>query len=90
MAMVFEVLHPPLLPVTVYTVATVGLTITEVPVMAPGFHVYDAAPLPVRVAELPIHTAVAVAEANTVGVGNTVKLTTAKFGQPKPFKPTTV
>ena len=61
--MVFEVLHPPLLPVTVYTVATVGLTITEVPVIAPGFHVYDAAPLPVRVAELPIHTAVAVAEA---------------------------
>jgi hypothetical protein len=72
---VFVLVQPPFAPVTVYVVVTVGLTTTDVPVKAPGIHVYVVAPLPVKVAELPAQTAVGFATALTVGIGLTVKET---------------
>ena len=49
-------LHPPLFPVTVYTVSESGETETEA-VRAPVLQVYEVAPLAVSTALLPAHTA---------------------------------
>jgi hypothetical protein len=70
---VFE--QPALVPVTVYTVLVVGLTATLAPVKAPGFHVYDEAPEPVKVVEEPKQIAVGEAVAITVGFGVILRLT---------------
>ena len=55
-------------PVTVYMVVTVGLTTVVGPVVAPGFQVYDAAPIAVRVELLPIQIIVGLAVAVIVGL----------------------
>ena len=47
--------HPPGVPVTVYVVVVVGDAVTEEPVVAlkpvAGVHVYDVAPVAVKVAD---------------------------------------
>jgi hypothetical protein len=55
----------------VYIVVDVGLTTAEVPVRAPGFHVYVEAPLAVSVAEDPIQIAVGVLTIFRVGLALT-------------------
>ena len=52
-------------------VVTVGDTTVELPVNAPGFHVYVVAPVDVKVAELPAQIAVGLLVAVKVGVGVT-------------------
>jgi hypothetical protein len=64
--------HPlPLLPITVYVVVDAGNAITEDPVVPiselPGVHVYVAAPLADKIAELPAQIAVSEAEIDTTG-----------------------
>ena len=51
---------------------------------------YVVAPLPVKVAEEPAHTAVGLAVALTVGLGVTVKFKVLVAVQPKVVVPTTV
>lgn len=67
-------LHDPLVPVTVYTVVTVGLAVTTDPVVAlnpvPGLQLYDVAPPAVRLAFVPEHIVVELTL--TVGVAFTV------------------
>jgi len=63
----------PLLPVTVYVVAIVGLTTIADPDKAPGFHVYVDPPLAVNVAEPPIQMTVGLVTAVIVGSGFTIK-----------------
>lgn len=53
-----------------YVVVTEGLTITDDPVSAPGFQVYEVAPVALRLAEFPAQTVPDVAL--TVGEGLTV------------------
>ena len=61
--------HPRVLvPVTVYVVVTDGVTTTVLPIKAPGFQVYEAAPVAVKVAEFPIHIARGFLVAAIVGV----------------------
>jgi hypothetical protein len=54
---VWLALHEPLVPVTVYVLVDAGLAVTVAPVVAlkpvPGAHVYDVAPLAVRLVLLP-------------------------------------
>jgi hypothetical protein len=63
---------PPFVPVTVYTVITVGETTTVPPVIAPGIHVYDVAPVADNVDVPPRHIRDGEADAVIVGVLNTV------------------
>jgi len=70
-------------------VVTPGETVTFVPTKAPGFHVYDTAPAPVKVAELPEQITVGLLDAVTVGVGLTTNETVDEFVQ-APFAPVTV
>lgn len=84
-----ELVHVPFDPITVYVVFTIGLTTTLTPDKAPGFHVYEVAPLPVSVAEFPAQITVGLLRAVTVGIGFTVKLTVFVSAQ-FPFEPTTV
>lgn len=81
--------HPVVVPVTVYVVVAAGETVTVVPANAPGFHVYEAAPLPVSVVELPEQIVGLAAVAVTVGVGFTVIATCAVEEHP-PVVPVTV
>jgi len=68
--------HPfALVPVTVYVVEDVGVTVTFEPDKLPGFQTYVLAPPPVNVVEPPIHIAVLAAAALTVGNGLTVTAT---------------
>jgi hypothetical protein len=85
---VFE--HEPVKPVTVYIVVAAGLTLTVDPVRAPGFHVYDVAPPPVKVADEPAQIAVGLDTAVTVGFGFTIKLTVVLAVQPTVVVPATV
>lgn len=87
---VFVFVHPAEVPVTVYTVVAVGETTVVVPDNAPGFHVYDVAPLPVNVADCPAQIAVGFDIAVTVGFGFTTKFTVLVAVQPKVVVPTTV
>jgi hypothetical protein len=63
-------------------VVTVGLTTTTLPVNAPGFHVYDVAPLAVSVEFPPTHIAVGDALAVTVGLGVTTCVKVIVLVQP--------
>jgi hypothetical protein len=76
-------------PVTVYTVVTVGVIATLVPVNDPGFHVYDVAPDPVNVAVLPMHNNVGLNEAVIVGDALTVREMVFVF-EHEPETPVTV
>ena len=67
----------------------VGLTTAVVPVNAPGFHVYDAAPLPVKVTEFPAHNVVDDALADTVGLGAIFTTTVCVAVQPNVVVPVT-
>lgn len=69
---------------------TVGVTVTEPPVKAPGFQVYEVAPEPVSVAELPAQIAVGEELAPIVGVAVTFKFTVALPVQFSEEVPTTV
>jgi hypothetical protein len=82
--------HPAALePVTVYCVLRVGLTTTDVPVKAPGFHVYDTAPFAVKVDELPRQIDVGDPAAVIVGFEFTVSKIVFVFVH-EPFAPVTV
>jgi len=68
--------HPnALVPVTVYTVATVGATVTVFPVSAPGFQVYVEAPVLVNVAVPPEHKVAGLLVAVMVGFAFTLSVT---------------
>lgn len=87
---VCEFVHPLIeLPVTVYIVVAVGVTTVAVPVNAPGFQVYDVAPLPVKVADAPAHIAVGLDIAVKVGIEFTVTETVVVF-EHAPLFPVTV
>jgi hypothetical protein len=79
-------IHPPVVPVTVYVVVVPGVAVTEAPVVAlkpvPGLHVYVVAPPALIVVELPAHKVGVIAEAVTVGVGFTVRVTVAVLVHP--------
>ena len=87
--MVDEVVHEPLLPITVYVVLVAGDTTTLLPVNAPGFHVYVDAPLAVRVALLPTQIDGDEEAGTTVGTGLTVTLTVCVVVHPKALFPVT-
>jgi hypothetical protein len=72
----------PLAPTIEYVVVVVGLTTTLLPVSAPGFHVYDVAPLEVSVELPPIQMAVGDALAVTVGFGVTTCVKVIVLVQP--------
>lgn len=83
--------HPfPSVPITVYVVLLAGMTETGLPEIAPGFHSYVAAPLPVSSTGEPEQTVVKSADALTVGTGRTVTGTVAVFVQPLASVPVTV
>jgi hypothetical protein len=59
------------------------------PVDPPGFQVYEVAPDPVRVTELPIHTDGEAGEITTVGTGLTVSATVLVVVHPNALFPIT-
>jgi hypothetical protein len=61
----------PLLPITVYVVVTVGVTLMELP-LADVLHVKLPAPVAVSVVEVPAHKVCEVAATETVGIAFTV------------------
>lgn len=79
-----------LVPLTVYIVVpTGGVTTTVEPTIDPGFHVYEAAPLALRVDENPEH--ITEGEATGINVGVlTIKVTVADPVQLPPLDPVTV
>ena len=78
-------------PVTVYVVVAAGVTVTVVPLIPPGFHVYVFAPGPVMLVEVPAHTVALVTVVPTAGNGLTVIVLSAVFVQPVAvFVPVTV
>ena len=79
--------HPPVVPVTVYVIVEFGLAVTLAPVVALKFvfgdHAYVVAPLALSDVEPPEHMVGWPAEAATVGVAFTVTTTVAgALGQP--------
>jgi hypothetical protein len=72
-------LHGPVIPVIVYCVFEIGLTVTVLPIKKPGFQLCVVAPLAVNVAICPIQIAVGLAEAVMVGVGFTVIVIVFEF-----------
>jgi hypothetical protein len=74
----------PLLPVTVYVIVELGLTVMMLPVSPDGVHVYELAPLAVNVVLLPEQMVVLPAIA-TVGLVVTVTVTVLTTGQLPPF-----
>jgi hypothetical protein len=85
--------HPPVVPVTLYVVVVVGLADTLEPVVALRFvfgdQAYVVAPLAVNVVELPEHI-VGGAERVTVGVAFTVTTTVAVALAQPPVVPVTL
>ena len=79
-----------LVPVTVYCVVDTGETKTLEPVILPGFHVYVAAPVPVKVAVEFAHIVGEETPADTTGNALTVKLTVFVFTQLLALIPVTV
>lgn len=77
-------------PVTVYVVFALGVTVTEVPLSDPGIQVYVAAPLPVSVVVLPAQMVPLEIVAVTFGVAFTVMTCVAVFEQPAETVPVTV
>jgi hypothetical protein len=82
--------QPPVAPITVYVVLTVGQTITVDPLLAKPTHVYDVAPLAVSVAQLPVQTVAAEVASVTVGFGVTFTVTFVMPGHPNDEEPVTV
>ncbi len=83
--------HPRVVvPITEYVVVVVGVTITLVPVKAPGFHVYVDAPLAVKVELPPEQIIVGEADATMVGVEVTFIVIVFVDEQPAAFEPITV
>jgi hypothetical protein len=82
--------QPPVLPVTVYVVVIVGVTVTGLPPSEPGIHKYDVAPVPVSTAEAPLHIVAGEADAPTVGTGTTVMVMVLVPIQPLLLTPLTV
>ncbi len=70
---VFVEVQLPLLPVTVYKVVVVGITVIGFPIIFPGLQVYVRAPDAVRVADDPLQITVGFDVAFTVGIGLTNK-----------------
>ena len=75
-----ELTHPKLLvPLIVYTVVAVGLTVKLVPIIEPGIRVYEVAPLGVMTELFPKQIVFELTEPNPiVGVARTV-IVTVKF-----------
>lgn len=69
-------------PVTVYIVDTTGLTTTVNPVKAPGFHVYDVAPITPRVVVFPAQIVLDEVPTVKVGFEFTVKDKVVVFAHP--------
>ena len=83
--------HPAALaPVIVHITVAVGLTTTFVPVIAPGFQVYELAPVAVSVALLPGHKTVGLLTTVKVGLGFTVISIVFVPIQPPAFLPLSV
>ena len=82
--------QPAVVPVTVYVVVAAGETVIGEPLIFPGFQVYDVAPEPVSVVELPAQIVELDAVAVTVGVGVTVTVIVAVFVHPALNVPVTV
>jgi len=83
--------HPAeLVPVTVYVVVALGVTVLLVPVPNPPDQLYVFAPLAVNSELAPLHTADGLAAAVTVGNGFTVTLTVAVPVHPAELVPVTV
>jgi hypothetical protein len=68
----------------------VGETTVEVPVKAPGFQVYEVAPLAVNVAELPTQIVFDDGINVNVGIGFTVNITVSVLTHPSPLSLDTV
>ena len=68
----------------------VGDTTVEVPVKAPGFHVYDVAPVAVNVPELPMQIVFDEAVNVNEGTGFTIIFTVCVLVHPKPLSLVTV
>jgi hypothetical protein len=83
--------HPAVLvPVTVYVVVALGVTVLFAPVPNPPDQLYVFAPLAVNTELAPLHIAVGLADAVTVGNGFTVTLTVAVPVHPAVLVPVTV
>jgi hypothetical protein len=82
--------HAPLLPVTMNTVDTLGLTIVVAEVIFPGFQVNEDAPAAVNVVLEPLQIFVGDAEATSVGVGVTSKFVVVLEVHPAALVPITV
>lgn len=67
-----------------------GVTVTMLPVKAPGLHVYDDAPVAVKEDEAPLQIMVGEAEAVTVMPGVVVIVIFLIAGQPAAFLPSKV
>jgi hypothetical protein len=77
-------------PTTEYVVVVAGVTETEEPVNAPGFHVYEVAPLAVNVEVLPGQITVGDTEAIIVGVAMMVIAMVPVEVHPAALAPVTV
>ena len=84
-----ELVHVPLLPITVYVVVTRGISVTVAPFKAIGSHAYTNPPVAVNVIVLPLQITVGLAFAVIVGVVLTVIVITAEEVHP-PLAPITV
>jgi hypothetical protein len=83
--------HPSaLVPVTVYVVVALGVTVLLAPVPNPPDQLYVFAPLAVNSELDPLHIAVGLADADTVGNGFTVTVTVAVPVHPAVLVPVTV
>ena len=89
-AMVCVCEHPALSPITVYVAFTVGVSTIAELLDAEGNHVYVLAPVAVNVVDPPKHMAVGLAATFTVGLGSTLTVTAAIFGQLFASKPITL
>jgi hypothetical protein len=83
--------HPAaLVPVTVYVVVELGVTVLLAPVPNPPDQLYVLAPLAVNTEVAPLHIAAGLADAVTVGNGFTVTLIVAVPVHPAALVPVTV
>lgn len=83
--------HPlAFVPLTVYNVVVLGVTLTLLPEIEPGIHVYVTAPVDERVEELPEQILVGLALAIIVGLGIIFIVIVLLEVQPNVFEPVTV
>ena len=76
-------------PVTVYVVVELGVTVLLAPLPNPPDQLYVFAPLAVNTEVVPLHIADGLADAVTVGIELTVTVTVAVFVQPAVLVPVT-